>query len=40
MLSPALPYEDKKLMGERARLKMEKEFDRQIIIDKYFEMID
>ncbi len=36
----ALPYEDKKLMGERARLKMEKEFNRQIIIDKYFEMID
>lgn len=33
-----LPYEEKKKMGLKGRAKVEKEFSRQIIIDKYLEM--
>ena len=35
-----LSYEQKKVMGLRARDKVEKEFDRQIVIDKYLEEIE
>lgn len=34
-----LPYEQKKLMGIRAREKMEKEFDRQKVVNTYIETI-
>lgn len=34
-----LPYEDKKQMGIAGRLKVEREFDRQIVIDSYMEEI-
>lgn len=35
----ALSYEEKKAMGRKGREKMEHEFDRNIIIDKYLEQI-
>ncbi|HIT84619.1 MAG TPA: glycosyltransferase family 4 protein [Candidatus Ornithomonoglobus intestinigallinarum] len=35
----ALPYEDKKAMGENSRRKVEKEFDRRIVVDAYMEEI-
>ena len=35
----ALPYETKKAMGLAGRAKVEKEFDRQIVIEKYMEQI-
>lgn len=34
-----LPFEDKKEMGKAARLKVEKEFDREIVIDAYMREI-
>lgn len=36
----ALPYNQKKLMGQKARKKVEREFDRQIIIDAYLKEIE
>lgn len=33
----SLPYEKRKEMGENARIKVEKEFDRQIVVEKYME---
>ena len=36
----ALPYEEKVIMGEKAREKVEKEFDRQIIVENYLNVID
>lgn len=36
----SLPYENKKQMGLAARAKVEKEFDRQIVIDAYLEELD
>lgn len=36
----SLPYENKKQMGLSARAKVEKEFDRQIVIDAYLEELD
>lgn len=36
----SLPYEEKKAMGIRGREKMEREFDRNIIIGKYLEQIN
>jgi galacturonosyltransferase len=35
-----LPYEDKKAMGESARRKVEREFDRQIVVNAYLEEIE
>jgi galacturonosyltransferase len=35
-----LPYEQKKQMGLNARKKVEREFDRQIVIDAYINEID
>ena len=35
-----LPYEQKKQMGLNARKKVEREFDRQIVIDAYVNEID
>lgn len=35
-----LPYEEKKAMGEAARKKVEREFDRQIVVDAYLKEID
>ncbi len=35
-----LPYEDKKQMGIAGRAKVEREFDRQIVIDSYMEEIN
>ena len=35
----ALPYEEKRQMGLNGRAKVEKEFDRQIVVRKYFEEI-
>ena len=35
-----LPYEQKKQMGQNARKKVEKEFDRQIVIDAYLNEIE
>ena len=35
-----LPYEDKKAMGEAARRKVEREFDRQIVVNAYLEEIE
>lgn len=35
-----LPYENKKQMGLAARTKVEKEFDRQIVIDAYLEELE
>lgn len=35
-----LPYEQKKQMGLNARKKVEREFDRQIVIDAYINVID
>lgn len=35
-----LSYEQKKTMGLKARAKVEKEFDRQIVVDKYMEEIE
>ena len=34
-----LPYEQKKAMGLAARKKVEKEFDRQIVVDAYLEAV-
>lgn len=34
-----LPYEDRREMGQRARQKMEKEFDRRIVVESYIEEI-
>lgn len=36
----ALPPEDRLRMGRRGRAKVEREFDEQIVIRRYFEMID
>ena len=36
----SLPYENKKQMGLAARAKVEKEFDRQIVIDAYLDELD
>ena len=36
----SLPYESRKAMGEAARRKVEKEFDRQIVIDAYLSEIN
>ena len=36
----ALPYEQKVLMGQEGRRKVEREFDRQIIIDAYLKTIE
>lgn len=36
----ALPYEEKRQMGLNGRAKVEKEFDRQIVVRKYLEQID
>jgi glycosyltransferase involved in cell wall biosynthesis len=35
-----LPYEDKKQMGIAGRAKVEREFDRQIVVDSYMEEIN
>jgi glycosyltransferase involved in cell wall biosynthesis len=35
-----LPYEDKKQMGIASRAKVEREFDRQIVIERYMEEIN
>jgi glycosyltransferase involved in cell wall biosynthesis len=35
-----LPYEEKKQMGTAGRAKVEREFDRQIVIDSYMEEIN
>lgn len=35
-----LPYEEKKAMGEAARRKVEREFDRQIVVNAYLKEID
>lgn len=35
-----LPYEEKKKMGQAARLKMEKEFDRNLVVNAYMEEIN
>ena len=35
----ALPYEEKKQMGLNARTKMEREFDRQQVVNAYIEEI-
>jgi galacturonosyltransferase len=35
-----LPYYKKKKMGKAGRLKMEKEYDRELIIETYFELIE
>ncbi len=35
-----LPYEEKKQMGIAGRAKVEREFDRQIVIDSYMEEIN
>ena len=35
-----LPYEQKKQMGLNARKKVEREFDRQIVIDAYIKEIE
>lgn len=34
-----LPYEEKKKMGKNARIKMKKEFDRNIVVDAYIDEI-
>lgn len=34
-----LPYEEKRNMGENGRMKMEKEFDREIVVNAYIEEI-
>lgn len=34
-----LPYEQKKSMGEAARAKVEREFDRQIVVDSYLAIV-
>lgn len=36
----ALPYEKRKQMGEAARKKVEREFDRQIVIDTYIQTVN
>ena len=36
----ALPYDQKVLMGQNARKKIEKEFDRQIVVDAYLKEIE
>jgi galacturonosyltransferase len=35
-----LPYEEKKMMGIAARAKVEKEFDRQIVVNSYLKEIE
>lgn len=34
-----LPYNEKVIMGQKARMKVEKEFNRQIVVDKYLKEI-
>ena len=36
----SLPYEQKRKMGLAARRKVEREFDRQIVVDAYIKEID
>ena len=36
----ALPYNDKELMGQNARQKVEKEFDRQIVVEAYLKVLE
>ena len=36
----SLPYEQKCEMGKKGREKMENQFDRQLVIDKYFSKIN
>ena len=36
----ALPWKEKRQMGINGRKKVEKEFDRQIVIDKYMEELN
>ena len=36
----SLPYQDKKEMGINGRKKMEKDFNREIVIDKYLLLLD
>ena len=33
----ALPYNQKVLMGQEGRMKVEREFDRQIVVDAYLD---
>ena len=35
-----MPYEQKKQMGMAARAKMEREFDRKIVVDAYLKTIE
>lgn len=35
-----LPYEEKKIMGEKGRVKIEQQFDRQIVVIKYIKEIN
>ena len=35
-----LSYEERKRMGEKGRLKVEREFNRQIVVDAYLEVVD
>ena len=36
----ALPYNDKELMGQNARQKVENEFDRQIVVEAYLKVLE
>lgn len=36
----ALPYEEKKKMGEVGRVKVEREFNRQIVVDAYLKELE
>ena len=36
----SLSYEEKLEMGKRGREKMEKQFDRKIVVGKYFDIIN
>lgn len=36
----SIPYEERKLMGERARKKVEEKFDRKLVIDAYMDEIE
>ena len=36
----ALSYEEKKAMGKAGRDKIEREFNRQIVVDKYIEQVN
>ena len=35
----ALSYEEKKAMGQRGREKMEREFDRNIVVERYLQTV-